>query len=226
MSYFCGLSIDEVRKLTNTEGDLFNHSLVFCVLQDCLTVFPQLHGHVSRECGRSMKAFARSFRLRMRRTGAIGPISPYRAMEEGNDWLLMTGRNTWRKEHLRSLLSQTGKLFDPDVLTIVWAVVLQATSGQTYLLTIWSGSGNYCRIPNTPFKSFGQESHTLLTIPLFRNLTAWHISKEFNNVAVVIGYELALSKGLSRPPTSGSIHGPAGSFRNEWHDGGRNEWCC
>ena len=35
MSYFCGLTIDEVRKLTGNPDEMFNHSLAAFVLQDC-----------------------------------------------------------------------------------------------------------------------------------------------------------------------------------------------
>jgi len=49
MSYFCGLSIDEVRKLTGMEGDLFNHSLTALRFAKLANGVSQLHGRVSRE---------------------------------------------------------------------------------------------------------------------------------------------------------------------------------
>ena len=49
MSYFCGMSIDEVRRLTGIQDDQFNHSLVALRFAKLANGVSQLHGHVSRE---------------------------------------------------------------------------------------------------------------------------------------------------------------------------------
>src|SRR5688500_7835383 len=49
MSYFCGLSIEEVRKLTGMPDDLFNHSLAALRFARIANGVSQLHGVVSRE---------------------------------------------------------------------------------------------------------------------------------------------------------------------------------
>ena len=49
MSYFCGLSLDEVRKLTGLEGDQFNHSLAALRFAHIANGVSQLHGEVSRQ---------------------------------------------------------------------------------------------------------------------------------------------------------------------------------
>ena len=46
MSYFCGLSIDEVRKLTGIEDNQFNHSLVAFRFARIANGVSQLHGEV------------------------------------------------------------------------------------------------------------------------------------------------------------------------------------
>src|ERR1700733_14555758 len=48
MSYFCGLSVDEVKKLTGLEDDAFNHSLVALRFAHLANGVSQLHGNVSR----------------------------------------------------------------------------------------------------------------------------------------------------------------------------------
>ena len=49
MSYFCGLSLDEVKKVTGIEDDLFNHSLGALRFAKIANGVSQLHGDVSRE---------------------------------------------------------------------------------------------------------------------------------------------------------------------------------
>ena len=109
-----------------------------------------------------------------------------------------------RKKHLKRLLfeevaDQTGKLFDPDVLTIVWARRF-AEYKRPWLLTydmerfrrfisnsdypvqiIWAGKPY-------PFD--------YKAIDTFNSLV--NMSKEFANVAVLTGYELRLSKLLKQ----------------------------
>src|SRR6187399_59810 len=47
MSYFCGLSVDEVKKLTNNPDDAFNHSLVALRFAHLANAVSKLHGDVS-----------------------------------------------------------------------------------------------------------------------------------------------------------------------------------
>src|SRR4028118_614003 len=47
MSYFCGLSLDEVRRITGLKDDQFNHSLVALRFARLANGVSELHGHVS-----------------------------------------------------------------------------------------------------------------------------------------------------------------------------------
>src|SRR5215208_110782 len=49
MSYFCGMSLDNVRKLTGITDDLFNHSLAALRFAKLANGVSQLHGEVSRK---------------------------------------------------------------------------------------------------------------------------------------------------------------------------------
>ena len=49
MSYFCGLSLDEVRRLTGIQDDQFNHSLAALRFARRANGVSELHGHVSRK---------------------------------------------------------------------------------------------------------------------------------------------------------------------------------
>src|SRR5206468_898735 len=49
MSYFCGLSVDEVRKIAGIYDDQFNHSLVALRFARIANGVSKLHGEVSRE---------------------------------------------------------------------------------------------------------------------------------------------------------------------------------
>jgi starch phosphorylase len=49
MSYFCGMHIDDVRKITGMEDDLFNHSLAALRFAKLANGVSKLHAEVSRK---------------------------------------------------------------------------------------------------------------------------------------------------------------------------------
>jgi glycogen phosphorylase len=95
MSYFCGLSIDEVRKLTGMRDDQFNHSLAALRFAKLANGVSQLHGHVSRECGANTMVFVTLYPSPTHKTGVIGPTSnctkPWKRVTTG---LLTTAKTT------------------------------------------------------------------------------------------------------------------------------------
>ncbi|MDQ1340618.1 MAG: glycogen phosphorylase, partial [Campylobacterota bacterium] len=122
-----------------------------------------------------------------------------RALDEHEDYELLA-----RKKHLKKILfdvvaDQTGKMFDPEVLTIVWArrfaeykrpgllkydyerFVKLITNKERPVQVIWAG------------KPYPADN---VAIDMFNELV--HISHKFKNMAVLIGYELTLSKLLKQ----------------------------
>ncbi len=200
MSYFCGLSIDEVKDLTGNHEDSFNHSLAALRFARLANGVSKLHGHVSREMWRKYDNIcpiisitnAQNFRY-------WADKQLYHFMEEGNDLLFEDRKKHLKKRAFEIVADQTGKIFDPNILTIVWArrlagykradLLTQDEAAFKKLLTdtkypvqiIWAGKPYPADYP---------------AITQFDNLV--HLSKEYKNVAVMAGYELALSKRMKQ----------------------------
>ena len=200
MSYFCGLTIDEVRKLTGQEGDQFNHSLVALRFARLANGVSQLHGHVSRELWGKHQHICPIISITNAQNWRYWADKQlYRAMEEGNDWAFDDRKLHLKKRAFELVADQTGKLFDPKILTIVWArrfagykradMLAEDTARFEKLLSntqypvqvIWAGKPYPVDYP---------------AITQFDGLV--NISKKYNNVAVLIGYELGLSKRLKQ----------------------------
>jgi starch phosphorylase len=109
-----------------------------------------------------------------------------------------------RKKHLKKLLfeevaNQTGKLFDPNVLTVVWARRF-AEYKRPWLLTYdFERFKNLVNNSDKPIQIIWAGKpypfdHRAVNI--FNDLI--NMSREFKNVAVLIGYELKLSKLLKQ----------------------------
>jgi starch phosphorylase len=120
-------------------------------------------------------------------------------MDENDDFWWDDRKKYLKKRTFEIVADQAGKIFDPNIFTIVWARRFagykraemltwnkekfnKLTSDTKYpVQIIWAGKPYPMDYP---------------AINEFNNLI--HLSKDYKNVAVVIGYELALSKRLKQ----------------------------
>ncbi len=200
MSYFNGMSVDEVRTLTGLTDNAFDHSLVALRFARQANGVSKLHGEISR--------------MMWKKYPGVCPITSitnaqnakywadkflYEAMEQ-NDHAKFDSRKKYLKRRTFELVAdQTGKLFDPNIFTIVWARRFagykradfitrklewfnQLTSNSKYpIQIIWAGKPYPMDYP---------------AINDFNHLVA--LSRNYKNIAVLTGYELMLSKMLKQ----------------------------
>src|SRR3984885_2167571 len=200
MSYFCGLSLEETRKLTGITDDQFNHSLVALRFAKLANGVSQLHGHVSRALWSRYEGICPIISITNAQNYHYWADKQlYDKMEKGDDFWWDDRKKYLKKRAFEIVADQTGKLFDPNVFTIVWARRFagykraelitrdierfnKLTSNTRYpVQIIWGGKPYPMDYP---------------AINDFNHLV--HLSKGYKNVAVVIGYELALSKRMKQ----------------------------
>jgi len=122
MSYFCGLSIDEVRKLTGITDDLFNHSLAALKFARKANGVSALHGHVSREMWKHYEGICPIISITNAQNWQYWADKQlYKAMDANDDFIFDDRKKHLKKRAFEIVADQTGKKFDPNVLTIVWA---------------------------------------------------------------------------------------------------------
>lgn len=200
MSYFCGLSIDEVRRVTGIEDNLFNHSLVALRFAKIANGVSQLHGHVSRAMWQNFENVAPIISITNAQNWRYWADKQlYRAMEEANDEVFEDRKKHLKKRAFELISDQTGKLFDPNVLTIVWA---RRFAGYKRAELITRNRAKFNELTSStkyPVQIIWAGKPYPLDYPAitdFNNLV--HLSKEYKNVAVLVGYELGLSKRLKQ----------------------------
>lgn len=200
MSYFNGVPLSEVRELTQMEGDRFNHSLAALRFARKANGVSKLHGNVSRKMWGNYPNIPEITSITNAQNWRYWADNQlYRFMDSENVSAFEDRKRYLKKRAFEIVADQTGKLFDPDVLTIVWArrfagykraeLITRDIKRFEALMTntdrpvqiIWAGK---------PYPSdYGALSD-------FNHLV--HLSKNFKNMAVCIGYELALSKRLKQ----------------------------
>jgi len=239
MSYFCGLELDEVRKLTGMEGDLFNHSLAALRFAKFANGVSQLHGEVSRKLWSKYEDICEITAITNAQNWHYWADKQlYRFMEEHNDGSFDDRKKYLKKRAFDIVADQTGKLLKPDVFTIVWARRFAGYKRAELLTRDEERFEALLNNPKYPVQIIWAGKPYPVDYPAISDFNALvHLSKKYDNVAVCVGYELALSKRLKqasdlwlnnpRVPreasgTSGMTAAMNGSVNCSTHDG----WIC
>ncbi len=200
MSYFCGLSIDEVRKLTGTEDDQFNHSLTALRFARKANGVSALHGVVSRDMWGKHSGICDIISITNAQNWKYWADKQlYGFKDSGNDFGFDDRKKYLKKRAFEIIADQTGKIFDPNVLTIVWArrfAGYKRADMLTYDMERFERLLSNIKHPVQIIWAGKPYPFDYPAIGTFNNLV--HISKKYKNVAVLIGYELALSKRLKQ----------------------------
>lgn len=198
LGYFCGLSLEEARKLTKTDGDSFDHSLCALRFARIANGVSQLHGKVSRAMWSKYEGICPIIAITNSQNGRYWvDTTMYEYMSKQRFKYLVQRKKYLKSKLFETVADQTGKIFNPDVLTIVWArrfasykrpdLIAQDADRFERLMSrteqpvqiIWAGK---------PYPTdYG-------AISTFNNLV--HLSKKHKNMAVLVGYELRLSREL------------------------------
>jgi starch phosphorylase len=201
MGFFSSLDIQTVREITNTEGDMFSLTVGALKLSKLSNAVSKIHADVANDMWKDV----------LKDDEKIVPITNaqnrrywqdkglIRAYDDSVDYEIVS-----RKKHLKRMLfnvvaDQTGKMFNPDVLTIVWArrfaeykrpgllkydferFLKMVESQDRPVQIIWAGK---------PYPTDG------IAVGIFNELV--HLSKDIKNIAILTGYELELSAVMKK----------------------------
>jgi starch phosphorylase len=200
MTYFCGLSIDEVKQLTQDYSDSFNHSLVALRFARLANGVSQLHGEVSRDMWGKYPNICPIISITNAQNWTYwADKQMYKFKDVGDDYGFDDRKKWMKKRAFEIVADQTGKLFNPDVFTIVWA---RRFAG-------YKRAGLIASDPHRFFELMNNQKYPVQIIwagkpyPMdhpaiseFNELV--HLSKNYKNVSVLVGYELGLSKRLKQ----------------------------
>jgi glycogen phosphorylase len=200
MSYFCGLSLDEVRHLTGMQDDQFNHSLVALRFARIANGVSELHGHVSRALwGKHQNICPIISITNSQNYRYWADKQLYRAVDENNDPQFDDRKTYLKRRAFEIVADQTGKVFDPNIFTIVWA---RRFAGYKRAEMITRDRARFEKLlnnPDFPVQIIWAGKPYPMDYPAineFNNLV--HLSRQHKNMAVLVGYELALSKRMKQ----------------------------
>lgn len=200
MSYFCGLSVDEVKKLTGMPDNQFNHSLAALRFAHLANGVSQLHGHVARAMWNKYEGICPIISITNAQNWRYWADKQlYRFMEAGDDYGIDDRKKYLKKRAFDIVADQTGKLFNPDVFTIVWARRFAGYKRAGLLTTDEERFERLLNNPQFPVQIIWAGKPYPVDHPAISEFNQLvHLSKKYKNVAVLTGYELTLSKRLKQ----------------------------
>ncbi|MFL9835488.1 alpha-glucan family phosphorylase [Chryseobacterium terrae] len=200
MSYFSGLSMEEAKAIEGSDGELFNHSLCALKMARIANGVSKLHGEVSRAmwskypgiCEIKSITNAQEFKY-------WGDKELYISKDEKNDTLFDYRKKILKKRLFKIVADQTGNLFDPNVFTMVWARRFAGYKRADLLLQDKERFRKLLNHPKYPVqiiwagKPYPMDYSSISTFNVLVEE-----SKNHKSMAVLTGYELALSKSLKQ----------------------------
>ena len=191
MSYFCGLSVDEVKILTGMPEDQFNHSLAALRFAQLANGVSQLHGQVSRLMWSKYENICNIISITNAQNWKYWADKQlYKFKEAGDDFGIDDRKKYLKKRAFEIVADQTGKIWARRFAGYIRASLITTAEERFHKLMnstkypvqiIWAGKPYPVDHP---------------AISEFNQLV--HLSKQYKNVAVLIGYELTLSKRLKQ----------------------------
>lgn len=200
MSYFSGLSIDEVKSIEGVEDDRFNHSLCALRMARVANGVSQLHGVVSNQMWNKYSRICEIKAITNAQEYKYWADKPlYQSKDEDDATLFDFRKKHLKKRFFKIVADQTGDLFDPNVFTIVWA---RRFAGYKRADLLLHDKERFERLLNNPKypvqivwagKPYPMDYAAIST---FNGLV--EESKNYKNMAVLTGYELSLSKSMKQ----------------------------
>ena len=200
MGFFNGFSLEEIREKLDYHDEEFSLTVGALKVSKRANAVSKIHEKVANEMWKDVPGKCEIISItnaqNMRYWSDKQLVS---WMLEHEDYQLVGRKKHLKHKLFEEVADQTGKLFDPDILTIVWARRF-AEYKRPGLLT-WDMERFRALVANKERpvqiiwagKPYPLDQRAVQT---FNDLV--HLSREFANVAVLTGYELRLSKLLKQ----------------------------
>ena len=198
LGFFANVPLAEVRTITGLTDHVFNHSLVALRMSRKANGVSKLHGEVSRKMWGGYKDICEITHVTNAQNKNYWADADLEKLRQKADTEGIAKRKLAMKNPLFSVVAdQCGKLFDPKVLTIVWARRFAAYKRPDLLPNFRQQFDDLMRNTKYPIqfvwagKPYPKDTGAINT---FNNLV--YLSHLYPNMAVVTGHELGLSRVL------------------------------
>ncbi|MEO5976301.1 MAG: alpha-glucan family phosphorylase [Chryseolinea sp.] len=200
MGFFAGLTLKQVEDYVEPENGVLNYTLTALRLARAANGVSQLHGEVSRKMWGDYKNICEIQAITNAQNRTYWKDDELdTALANNDNDALIRRKKELKKKLFRVVANQTGKLFDENVLTIVWARRFAAYKRANLLLYDFNKFLKMALSKEFPIqiiwagKPYPEDYNA---INIFNEIY-WK-TKDLPNCTVVTGYELWLSGHLKK----------------------------
>jgi starch phosphorylase len=200
LSFFDGIPLDKVREITGIYDNTFNHTLVGLRLSHNANGVSKLHGEVSREMWKDFPGICPITHITNAQNKKYW-VDPWldEAFKAKDRAALISRKKRLKTKLFEVVADQTGKIFDPEILTIVWARRFAEYKRPDLITRDLERFKNLLANTEQPVQIiFAGKPYPMdyNAIHIFDNLT--YMSTNIKNMAVLVGHELKLSRQLKK----------------------------
>lgn len=200
LSFFDGIPLDKVREITGIYDNTFNHTLVGLRLSHNANGVSKLHGEVSRDMWKDFSGICPITHITNAQNKKYW-VDPWldEAFKTKDRTALISRKKRLKTKLFEVVADQTGKIFDPEVLTIVWARRFAEYKRPDLITRDLERFKNLLANTEQPVQIiFAGKPYPMdyNAIHIFDNLT--YMSTNIKNMAVLVGHELKLSRQLKK----------------------------
>jgi starch phosphorylase len=200
MGFFQGATHETVLQLASPDEHNLNYTLTALRMAKKANGVSQLHGEVSREMWKGFDEICEIGAITNAQNKTYWRDDVLeKALENDNDKALVKRKKEMKHDLFRIVANQTGKIFDENVLTIVWARRFAAYKRANMLITDFERFLKLATDKKYPIQVIwaGKPYPEDFTAIHIFNEIFWKI-KDLPNCAVLTGYELELSARLKK----------------------------
>ena len=200
MGFFAGSQVHEVREVTGIQGDNFSLTVGALKMAKIANGVSKIHAEVANEMWDSVDGRCEIIPItnaQNKNYWADNGLSE--DLEKGDDELLIARKKHLKKQLFVEVANQTGKMFDPDVLTIVWARRFAEYKRPGLLKYDLQRFENLIKNQKHPVQIIWAGKpypFDNLAINIFNDLN--YMARAHKNIAILVGYELDLSMKLKK----------------------------
>lgn len=200
MSFFNGLFPDQVEKYVQPENGVLNYTLTALRMAKIANGVSQLHGEVARKMWNSYEGICEITAITNAQNKTYWSDKKLdKALGRNNTDELVARKKELKHKLFRTVANQTGKLFNENVLTIVWARRFAAYKRANLILSDFNRFLKIAKNKKHPIQIIWAGKpypEDFGAINIFNEIY-WK-TKALPNCTVVTGYELWLSDHLKK----------------------------
>lgn len=200
MSFFNGLTLHQVNEFVHPENGVLNYTLTALRLAKRANGVSQLHGDVANKMWGGHKNICEIIAITNAQNKTYWQDPELeKALKKEDENAMIKRKKEMKRKLFRVVANQTGKLFNEDILTVVWARRFASYKRANLLLSNYDRFLRIAQNKNYPIQIIWAGKpypEDFGAINIFNEIY-WK-TKDLPNCTVVTGYELWLSDHLKK----------------------------